>query len=279
MTGFGNLYANSDYSILENLQEGGVSYGVMGNPDINPEFTVQYEFGFKQEFARMLGIDLSVFYKDIRDLLGVELIDTYADATYARFTNVDFGSVYGIKATVEYRVSAALSFSLNYTYLNAVGNSSDPTETANRAAAGEDPRPRQIPFDWDQRHTLNLAATLYEQNDYAFTAILRYGDGSPYTPSIGSGFGASLERNSTAKPGWALVDIRAEKFFPIDPARLSVFFRVFNLFDTRFSNGFVFTSTGTVFYSLNPAADAEALINPNRFAQPRRIELGLRIQL
>jgi len=279
MPGFGNLYANSDYSILENLQEGGVSYGVMGNPDIRPEFTVQYEFGFKQEFARTFGVDLSVFYKDVRDLLGVELIDTYAAATYARFTNVDFGSVYGIKATVDYRLSSAISFSLNYTYLNAVGNSSDPTETANRAAAGEDPRPRQIPFDWDQRHTLNFAATLYEQDDYAFTAILRYGDGSPYTPSIGSGFGASLERNSSGKPTWALFDIRAEKFFPLDPVRLSVFLRVFNLFDTRFTNGAVFTSTGTVFYSLNPAADAEALINPNRFAQPRRVELGFRIQL
>ena len=279
MPGFGNLYANSDYSILENLQEGGVSYGVMGNPDIRPEFTVQYEFGFKQEFARMLGVDLSVFYKDVRDLLGVELIDTYADATYARFTNVDFGSVYGIKATLDGRLSSALSFSFNYTYLNAVGNSSDPRETANRAAAGEDPRPRQIPFDWDQRHTLNLTATLYEQNDYAVTGILRYGDGSPYTPSIGSGFGGSLERNSSPKPIWAVVDIRAEKFFSIDPARLSVFLRIFNLFDTRYSNGFVFTSTGTPYYSLSPAADAEALINPGRFAQPRRIELGFRIQL
>jgi outer membrane receptor protein involved in Fe transport len=279
MPGFGNLYANSDYSILKNLQEGGVSYGVMGNPDIRPEFTVQYEFGFKQEFARMLGVDLSVFYKDVRDLLGVELIDTYADATYARFTNVDFGSIYGIKATVDYRLSSALSFSLNYTFMDAVGNSSDPTETANRAAAGEDPRPRQIPFDWDQSHTLNFAATLYEQNDYSVTAILKYGDGSPYTPSIGSGFGASLERNSSAKPVWALVDVRAEKFFSIDPVQLSVCLRIFNLFDTRFTNGFVFTSTGTVFYSLNPAADAEALINPGRYAQPRRIELGIRIQL
>jgi hypothetical protein len=76
-----------------------------------------------------------------------------------------------------------------------------------------------------------------------------------------------------------VVDIRAEKFFSIDPARLSVFLRIFNLFDTRYSNGFVFTSTGTPYYSLSPAADAEALINPGRFAQPRRIELGFRIQL
>ena len=180
---------------------------------------------------------------------------------------------------MDYRLSSALSFSLNYTYMNAIGNSSDPRETANRAAAGEDPRPRQVPFDWDQRHTLNVAATLHEQNDYVVTAILRYGNGSPYTPSIGSGFGASLERNSSLKPTWAIVDLNAEKYFAVDPVELSVFVRVFNLLDTRYANGFVFSSTGSPFYSLTSAADAEALINPGRFAQPRRIEVGVRIQL
>ncbi|MCC6396257.1 MAG: TonB-dependent receptor, partial [Bacteroidetes bacterium] len=126
MPGFGNLYANSDYSILKNLQSGSTRFGVMGNPDIRPEFTKQYEFGVKQEFARQLGIDLSVYYKDIQDLLGVEFIDTYADSRYARFTNVDFGSVYGVKTTLDFRLSTSLAFSLNYTFQNALGNSSDP---------------------------------------------------------------------------------------------------------------------------------------------------------
>ena len=72
-------------AILKNLQSGATRFGVMGNPDIRPEFTKQYEFGVKQEFARQVGIDLSVYYKDIQDLLGVEFIDTYADSRYARY--------------------------------------------------------------------------------------------------------------------------------------------------------------------------------------------------
>ena len=47
----GNLYANSDYYVLRNLQASATSYGVMGNPDIKPEFTAQYEFGFKEQFG------------------------------------------------------------------------------------------------------------------------------------------------------------------------------------------------------------------------------------
>jgi len=279
MPGLGNLYANSDYSILRNLQSGAVRFGVMGNPDIKPEFTTQYEFGFKQQFGQLLGIDLSVFYKDIRDLLGVEFIDTYADSRYARFTNVDFGSVNGVKLTVDGRLTSELAFSLNYTFENAYGNSSDPHETANRAAAGEDPRPRQVPFDWDQRHTLNFAAALNQPNDYSATVILKYGSGSPYTPAIGSGFGATLERNSSDKPGWLTVDLRAEKYFTFDLLTLSAFVRVFNLFDSRYSNGFVFQTTGSPFYSLTPSADAVGLLNPSRFASPRRIELGVGVRL
>ena len=279
MPGLGNLYANSDYYILRNLQSGTTSYGVMGNPDIKPEFTVQYEFGFKQQFGQSLGVDASVFYKDIRDLLGVEFIDTYADAQYARFTNVDFGSVYGIRFSVEERFSQSFAMSLNYTYQNALGNSSDPRETANRAAAGEDPRPRLEPFDWDQRHTINLSMTLAEPNNYSLTAILRYGSGSPYTPSIGSGFGATLETNSSEKPAWATLDFRGEKFFMLGAVRMSVFVRGFNLFDSRYSNGFVFSTTGSPYYSLTPTTDAATLIDPSRFAAPRRLEIGLGLQL
>ncbi len=275
MPGLGNLYANSDYSILKNLQSGATRYGVMGNPDIRPEFTKQYEFGMKQEFARQVGIDLSVYYKDIQDLLGVEFIDTYADSRYARYTNVDFGSVYGVKTTVDYRLSESVVFSLNYTFQNALGNSSDPAETANRAAAGEDPRPRQIPFEWDQRHTLNLSLALTEPKEYSATVILRYGSGSPYTPSVGSGFGALLERNSSAKPAWTTVDLRGEWYPPIGIEDGYVFMRVVNLFDSRYSNGFVFSTTGSPYYTLTAPADAVSLINPARYAAPRRIELGI----
>ena len=49
---------------------------------------------------------------------------------------------------------------LDYTWQAARGNSSDPRETATRAEAGEDPRPRRIPLNWDQRHTLNVSANL-----------------------------------------------------------------------------------------------------------------------
>jgi len=272
------LYSNADYSVLEDLQAGGISYGVMGNPDLKPEFTIQYEFGLKQSVSDFLGVQLSFFYKDIRDLLGVEFVSTYTAAEYARFANVDFGSIYGFTLSLFQRNLGYFNTTLDYTLQFAQGNSSDPRETANRAAAGADPRPRNLAFNWDQTHTLNLSAIYSIPNDYSVSTIFRFGSGQPYTPEIGTGFGATLETNSGRKASYVLLDLRAEKYFDLDFINLSVFLRMFNVLNSTFVNGFVFNSTGSPDYALNPASNAAALSDPSRFYQPRRIEFGISLR-
>lgn len=275
LPGLGLLYSNADYSLLDELQEGGISYGIMGNPDLKPEFTIQYEAGYKQSFGNSFGTEVSFFYKDIRDLLGVEFISTYAAADYARFTNVDFGGVYGVTLSLTKRDMGPLSASLDYTLQFASGNSSDPQETANRASSGKDPRPRTIPFNWDQRHTVNTAFIYFMPDNYSFTTIIRFGSGQPYTPEIGSGFFADLESNSGVKDSYFLLDFRAEKYFKYDILDFSVFFRGFNLLNTHFVNGFVFQSTGSPDYTLTPSSSSATLYDPSRFYEPRRFEIGV----
>jgi outer membrane receptor protein involved in Fe transport len=272
-----DIFTNADYEKLATIQAGTGNYDVVyGNPDIKPERTVQYEFGYKNAVTSYLGVSVNLFYKDIRDLLGVEFIDTYTAASYARLTNVDFGSVTGFTISLDQRRIGLLSSTLDYTFQTAQGNSSDPHETATRAQAGEDPRPRQVPLDWDQRHTLNLTVQLSEPNDYSVSTIIRFGSGQPYTPEIGSGFGAAVEKNSGRKPDCMLVDLRGEKYFTLAGMNLSLFARVFNLFDARFFNGFVFANTGSPDYGLFPnSQDKNKLADATRYYPPRRIEIGI----
>ncbi|KAB2925613.1 MAG: TonB-dependent receptor [Bacteroidetes bacterium] len=270
----GNLFSNANYNVLRYLQEGGISYGVMGNPDLEPERTIQYEFGYKGAVTDMFGVDVSVFYKDIRDLLGVEFISTYTAAEYARFTNVDFGGVTGSTIALDYR-AGTFSASMDYTFQVALGNSSDPRETANRAAAGEDPRPRVVPLGWDQRHTMNVILGLSEPDDYGVSLIMRLQSGQPYTPELTPGFNGEIETNSGAKPGSFVTDLRVEKFLTLGGLRFSVFTRVSNLFGTHYSNGFVFANTGSVDYSLNPYVSRTTLADPSRYYAPRKIEAGI----
>ena len=277
MPPLGDIYSNADYTVLERLQavDNLGKYGVLGNPDVKPEKTVQYQFGYKQELNDRLGLDVNIFYKDIRDLLGVEFISTYNDAEYTRLTNVDFGNVVGFTVSLDQRAIGLLSASLDYTWQIAEGNSSDPRETATRAENKEDPRPREVPLNWDQRHTLNMTVTLARPEDFNLSAILRVASGQPYTPTITAIFGGGQETNSGRKPDALALDLRAEKRLNVGGLRGSLFGRVFNAFDTRFFNGSVFNSTGSPYYSRDPSRDLAALEDPTRFYAPRRIEAGV----
>jgi outer membrane receptor protein involved in Fe transport len=270
-----DMFSNSNYQRLARIQASTSDYGVLGNPDVKPEKTVQYEFGYKNALSDVLGLSVNLFYKDIRDLLGVEFISTYNDAQYTRMTNVDFGNVSGFTISLTQRRVGIISSSIDYTWQTAQGNSSDPSETARLAEAKMDARPRQVPLNWDQRHTLNTSVQLSEPGDYSVSAILKFGSGLPYTPSIGSGFGSQIETNSGRRPTGFTVDLRAEKSFSVDFLQLNAFLRVFNLFNTTYFNGSVFSTTGSPDYSLTAVTDRNSLGNPLRYFAPRKIELGI----
>lgn len=274
MPRYSSLYENANYKVLEFLT-GGATYqqDYLGNPDLEPEITVQYEVGLKQALTEELGIDLTFFYKDIRNLLGTEVIETYNFGQYARNTNVDYGSVSGITFSINQRATKNFGATLDYSLMFANGNSSDPRETANRQLGGQDPRPRDIPFNWDQRHTLNITALYFEPDDYSISAIIRYASGQPYTPSLGLGFMTVQEQNSGRKPSYATVDLRAEKYFTFQSLNFSLFFRVFNLLNQNFANGNVYSDTGNPERPL--ILKLGEPLDPNRFNAPRRIEFGI----
>src|SRR4030095_8221274 len=63
----GTIFTNADFRRLNDLQAGGIDFGVMGNPDVKPEKTVQYEIGYRQALTPKIGLDVTTFYKDVRD--------------------------------------------------------------------------------------------------------------------------------------------------------------------------------------------------------------------
>lgn len=274
-----DMFNNSNYAKLARIQAASSDYGVLGNPDVKPERTVQYEFGYKNALSDVLGLSINLFYKDIRDLLGVEFISTYNDAQYTRFTNVDFGNVTGFTISLTQRRVGIISSSLDYTWQTAQGNSSDPAETARLAEAKRDARPKQIPLNWDQRNTLNASIQLSEPNDYSVSTIVKYGSGLPYTPAIGSGFGSQIETNSGRKPMGMTIDLRAEKGFSLGGLQMNAFLRVFNLLNATYFNGDVFAITGSPDYTVNYVGDRLQLANPLRYFPPRRIEIGISLSL
>jgi hypothetical protein len=134
-----------------------------------------------------------------------------------------------------------------------------------------------VPFNWDQRNTLNATVTVGHPDSYWLSGIIKAGSGTPYTPALASASSTGLEANSGRKPSSVVVDMRGEWTRPLSGVPIAVFMRVFNLFDQRFVNGPVFATSGSPYYSRFPLSDQVALADPTRFYLPRRVELGFSV--
>ena len=101
----------------------------VGNPDLKPEKTVLYEFGFQQQFGNLIGMDINLFYKDIRELLALQSIrynsPNYGPSNYAIYLNKDYGNARGLtlSLTKRYDPVSKSSIWIDYTYQKSEGNS------------------------------------------------------------------------------------------------------------------------------------------------------------
>ena len=75
----------------------------------------------------MKSSEITVFYKDIRDLLGIELLTLSNATTFRRYINREYGNSAGVTLAFNLRTWAnRLTASVDYTYMNSKGTSSNP---------------------------------------------------------------------------------------------------------------------------------------------------------
>jgi len=277
---FENLFSNSDYLVT---QASGLSQ-VTGNPDLKPQKTIMYEIGLQQVIFPNVSLNTSIYYRDIRNLLGTEILNTYEGVRYARFVNRDYGNVRGFIVTLERRFVDFFGAKFDYTYQIAEGNASDPMSVFNNHQTNPpiEANKKVVPLNWDQRSTLNLSLTVGQPGDWSVGLILGYGSGFPYTESDRVSNGVRFE-NGGIKPPTYNVDLRAEKTFDLYGVRLNTFVLIYNLLDTKNEYGVnsasgranvdIFTYEASQIIGLNTIQ--EYLNNPTSFSSPRQIRFGM----
>ena len=254
----------------------------MGNADLEPQKTVIYELGLQQQLTDDVSLDVTVFFKNIRNLLGIEIHETYIGSKYARYINKDYGNVRGVTVTLEGRYAEFIYASIDYTYQIAEGNSSDPNAVYWDARANREPEKLLLPLDWDQTHTINGAIQLGYTEKWGLSLLGRYGTGFPYTPSY-EGIRIARE-NCERKPARYNIDLRAYYNFKLSDLKLSMFLNIYNLTD-RMNELDVYTDTGRAGYSLIPSPGVirgvntleEYLIRPNFYSAPRYFTVGVSV--
>ncbi|HFE52626.1 MAG TPA: TonB-dependent receptor, partial [Bacteroidetes bacterium] len=272
------LYTNPDFEVGMGLST------TIGNANLEPQRTVSYEFGLQQQLTDNMAIDVTAFYKDVRNLLGTEIHETYiAGNRYALYINRDYGNIRGITFSLKKRHSNWVSANLDYTYGVAEGNASDPASAFYDAANGLEPQKQLVPLNWDQTHTLNGVITVGSLSKWSVSLVGRYGSGLPYTPEY-RGFRISFE-NSERKPPRFTLDLRMHRVFRFRRFRTAVYMNIYNLLD-RLNEDYVYNDTGRAGYSLIPTYTGEVygpntleeyLVRPDFYSEPRQIKIGLEV--
>ncbi|NQV14696.1 TonB-dependent receptor [bacterium] len=279
------MYRNHSFLI------GPSDYGtIVGNSNLEAEKTVAYEVGLWQELSEGMGIEVSLFYKDIYNLLSGRVISTYNQVEYGFFTNLDYGNVRGFE--VKYDVlMGPLSFYLNYTLQYTRGNSDSPYQSFDREGNSQDPVNKLIPMSWDQRHTIN--GTLgYSGDGYGISMTGYFNSGAPYTffPQGESILGnINLYPNNAYRPIRYHADMSA--FYElklIGDTKLRFDLSVYNILD-RLNENWVNGETGRAYTAIIDESDIanfksdfskyyETYQDPSAFSAPRQIKLGMGIK-
>lgn len=279
---FENLYSNYNYIIDQTTSLS----STVGNPELKAQKTVKYELGLQQVLFPNVSVDLSIYYSDIRNLLGMEILKTYEGFLFGRFVNRDYGNVKGLIVSLDKRFADYFSAKIDYTYQVAQGNASDPMQNFynNQADPPVEPNKKVVPLSWDQTHTLNLSLTVGDPMDWTAGIIVNYGSGAPYTEEPRYTKGLRFE-NLGRKPSTLNVDLRANKVFKIFGFDFNTFLLVYNLFDIKNEYG-VSASTGRAGVDLNTKFAGpiigmntieEYLKNPADYSAPRRISIGFNV--
>ncbi len=295
MPSLANLYVNPEFEVPVS---GSFTFG---NANLNPQKTVIYEMGLQQQISDRYAIDVTGFYKDIRDLLATQSLQFRALSgdirNYSLYRNLDYANVKGLTLSFTKRMMGGdpVAANIDYTFQVAEGNDNDPSAFYFSNLSGQTAIRTIIPLDWDQQHVLNASVTVRPFQGFLVSAIGQMSTGYPYSPFLfNSTYDA--EPNSDRKPTYKGVDLRMSYNFAFKDINYQFFVKIYNLFDSL-NERFVFNDTGRAGYTFaNRSADEpkeliekydtpgvhtyeEYITRPDFYRAPREIRVGMSIDL
>ena len=272
----------------------------IGNPDLKPAKTIQYEAGFDDQFTDDMAVRINGFYKDIFDYTALAPAGPPGLQTNL-FVNLDYGSARGIEISVNRTLAAHFSGNIDYTYQVAKGRSASPYASIYQP---QFQLPRETRLDWDQEHTVSLFLSYRVSprdefeifglpvNNWGISATWSYGSGFPYTPyNSGRSLASALLHNSANGPYSSTVNMTLYKgFLLFEHLNTLITLDVTNMLNRRnpVVDGTVFNSfTGQTFKfgDYDPGSGVVYpwygvpgnFYRPYRFSNPRQILLGVKV--
>jgi outer membrane receptor protein involved in Fe transport len=286
------------------------------NPNLEPIRTTAYEAGFRHQIGDNAALDLTTYYKEIRNYVRLRNLDFARPIPYAIFTSEDYGTVKGFSLTFSLRRTSRIAASANYTLQYAAGTGSDANTLYNVAwQQGVDPT-FVAPLDFDRRHigSFNLDLRTNPDDGPTFLGgkilggvganlLLTFGSGLSYTPvrvqtevlAGTAGYFPIAQVGSSTGPWTYQLDLKLDKTFDIGGVNFNAYLWTINLTNALNANwvypgtgepgndGYLDTVAGQNFlraWGANGAALYNFLLrNPNMVGPPRQIRFGLQFNI
>ena len=204
---------------------------LLSNPDLKPEKTIDYELGFAKKLTMASALKLSLFYKELRDMIQVTNVLGAYPATYMMYQNIDFGTVKGLSVNYDLRRTGRVQLTSNYTLQFADGTGSSASSGYSLVNTGQPNLRTTIPLSYDERHALSASVDYRYKNGDKYTGPVLFGKrilqdvGLNVMMSAGSGTPYSRQSNITQEAASGIND-RSTLMGSINGSRLPWQFRV-----------------------------------------------------
>lgn len=302
MPAYNQLFKNP---VNETTNLGRLSQTEVGNPNLDPERTIKYEMGLQQQVSNFMGVDVNLYYKNVRNLLGLEILSTSDGVQYFRTVNRDYGLIKGGTIAVFTRPYKYLrSAGFDITYQDAQGSSSDPGAIFDLLVpgrAGEAPETvierAIIPLNWDQTLSANTYFSVGVPRNWNIGFVGQLATGQPYTPTFlnpTKDFPENFFDNSEQKPLLLNLDLTADKIITLFDREITLKLQVNNLIN-YLNERTVFSASGRanqiirlpedqdersfVNNYVGLFADSEDNVRPTWYSAPRQILFSIKFDL
>jgi outer membrane receptor protein involved in Fe transport len=234
----------------------------ISNPNARPEKTVSYETGVQLQLAFNTTMNVTAFYREMSDLMGVRWMS--GGGGYVYLDNVDFGNSKGIEIVLNKRFSDLWSARINYTWSTANISTSSPLTAAqkNRFISY-----RTFLADWDRPHDLSANFVFSNPSSWAISLITYARSGRPYS--------TLAEKLNTERMPWEITsDLRISKYFNFLDMQETFYLKVSNLLDRRNIRN-VYSETGK--WDVNIGEPRHLSAVPTRISDGRSARVGFKI--
>ncbi len=216
-----------------------------GNPRLKPEYTSAYDVGLVQGLPGSFRIDVSAYYKDVKDLIERAFYRDEQQSIYVTYINRDYADIKGFHVSLE-RYSGKLRSYLRYNYEVATGKSSNDLDVPVTYFEVPDPEfglvnlpdAEDVYLDYDRTHKLVFnvryktgprtgfsIGNIYPLGGLSLSTTLRFSTGRPYT---WDDTGQGLKYNQRT-PDERELKIRFEKRIVFDNSTMTFYAEGYNL--------------------------------------------------